>query len=94
MHFHSPHDAIEKGIGLVTEDRKRIGLILGQSIIQNMMISSLETVANLLGVINEAKERNLGRVHKIMLRVRDCGLSSTARGVEHESFVLPYGQAI
>ena len=36
----------------------------------------------------------LGRVHKIMLRVRDCWLSSTARGVEHGSFVLPYGQAI
>jgi len=36
----------------------------------------------------------VGRVHKIMLHVRDCGLSSTARGVEYGSFVLPYGRAI
>lgn len=37
---------------------------------------------------------HLGRVHKIMLRVRNCWLLSTARGVEHGSFVLPYGRAI
>ncbi len=36
----------------------------------------------------------LGCVKKIMLGVRDYWLSSTARGVEHGSLVLPCGRAI
>jgi phosphoribosylamine--glycine ligase len=49
-----------------------------------------------MGSLAEELRRNgkLGRVHKIMLRVRNCWLLSTARGVEHGSFVLPYGRAI
>lgn len=37
----SPKDAIEAGIGLVPEDRKGLGLILGMSIKDNMLISKL-----------------------------------------------------
>ena len=91
MHFHSPHDAIEKGIGLVTEDRKRIGLILGQSIIQNMMISSLETVANLLGVINDAKERNLAQDYVKRLAIKTPGLDvniDTLSGGNQQKVIL------
>jgi len=46
----SPQEAIRHGLALVTEDRKRIGLVLGQSVLQNMTISSLETIANRWGL--------------------------------------------
>ena len=59
LDFKSPQDAINHGIGLVTEDRKAMGLVLGQSILQNMTISSLETVANRWGIINKAQERQV-----------------------------------
>ncbi len=91
VRFRSPHDAIEKGIGLVTEDRKRIGLILGQSIIQNMMISSLETVANLLGVINESKERNLAQDYVKRLAIKTPGLDvkiDTLSGGNQQKVIL------
>lgn len=74
--FHSPQNAIESGIGLVTEDRKRIGLILGQSVLQNMTISSLETVANHWGIINQAKERSLAQDYVKQLSIKTPGLDA------------------
>lgn len=38
----SPSDAIRQGIGFVTEDRKRFGLILDQTILNNMTLAGLK----------------------------------------------------
>jgi ABC-type sugar transport system ATPase subunit len=74
MAFKSPQDAIDHGLGLVTEDRKAVGLILGQSVLQNMTISSLETVVNKWGVINKAKERSLANEYVDKLSIKTPGL--------------------
>ena len=71
----SPQNAIDHGIGLVTEDRKAMGLVLGQSILQNMTISSLETVANRWGIINKAQERKLANGYVEQLNIKTPGLS-------------------
>lgn len=56
----TPADAINHGIALLTEDRKALGLFLGQSVRFNTTISSLETISTqLTGVINATKEREL-----------------------------------
>lgn len=70
----SPQEAIRHGLALVTEDRKRIGLVLGQSVLQNMTISSLETIANRWGIINASKERNLAQGYVQQLGVKTPGL--------------------
>jgi D-xylose transport system ATP-binding protein len=45
----SPADAIRRGIGFVTEDRKRYGLILDQTILDNMTLAGLRRIGgNLL----------------------------------------------
>ncbi len=41
VHISCPWDAINEGVGLVPEDRKGLGLILGMSIKDNMLISKL-----------------------------------------------------
>jgi D-xylose transport system ATP-binding protein len=41
----SPSDAIRQGIGFVTEDRKRFGLILDQTILQNMTLAGLRSIS-------------------------------------------------
>ncbi|HVF30602.1 MAG TPA: xylose ABC transporter ATP-binding protein [Pyrinomonadaceae bacterium] len=41
----SPADAIDYGIGFVTEDRKRFGLILDQTIVDNMTLAGLPTLS-------------------------------------------------
>jgi D-xylose transport system ATP-binding protein len=41
----SPFDAISHGIGFVTEDRKRYGLILDQTILDNMTLAGLTSIS-------------------------------------------------
>jgi D-xylose transport system ATP-binding protein len=41
----SPADAIRNGIGFVTEDRKRFGLILDQTVLDNMTLAALCTIS-------------------------------------------------
>ncbi len=41
----SPGDAIAKGVGFVTEDRKRFGLILEQTILDNMTLAGLRAIS-------------------------------------------------
>ncbi|MCV4600703.1 D-xylose ABC transporter ATP-binding protein, partial [Escherichia coli] len=43
--IHSPAEAIRHGLGFVTEDRKRFGLILDQTILNNMTLASLERLS-------------------------------------------------
>ena len=54
----SPKDAIKKGMGLVTEDRKALGLVLGLSIAHNMTISIVNRFKRLL-IIDEKKEKEI-----------------------------------
>jgi D-xylose transport system ATP-binding protein len=44
----SPADAIANGIGFVTEDRKRFGLILEQTILDNITLAGLKNIAGRL----------------------------------------------
>jgi D-xylose transport system ATP-binding protein len=41
----SPSDAIRQGIGFVTEDRKRFGLVLDQTILNNMTLAGLRRIS-------------------------------------------------
>jgi D-xylose transport system ATP-binding protein len=41
----SPGDAIRHGLGFVTEDRKRFGLVLDQTILQNMTLAGLKKLS-------------------------------------------------
>jgi inositol transport system ATP-binding protein len=52
----SPKDAIKNSIGLVSEDRKKYGLILGSSVKHNISLSSLEKCKN--GLFLNLKEEN------------------------------------
>ncbi|MCX7748954.1 MAG: xylose ABC transporter ATP-binding protein [Clostridia bacterium] len=54
----SPKDAIEKGIALITEDRKNFGIIATASIRENMSIASLGKISGTL-TLDETDERIL-----------------------------------
>lgn len=43
--INSPSDAISKGLGFVTEDRQRYGLILEQTILDNMTLAALRSLS-------------------------------------------------
>ena len=44
VNIQAPSDAINHGIGFVTEDRKRFGLILEQTIVDNMTLAGLKRI--------------------------------------------------
>ncbi|MBK9766582.1 MAG: xylose ABC transporter ATP-binding protein [Chloracidobacterium sp.] len=53
--INSPADAIAHGIGFVTEDRKRFGLILEQTILDNMTLAGLKSISGRF-VCNRTRE--------------------------------------
>ena len=69
VRIRSPRDAIALGIGLLTEDRKADGLLLGQSVATNVTISGLRDVAP-NGVIDTRRERRLVMKHITRLSIR------------------------
>ena len=76
-----PHRAIERGLVLVSEDRKRYGLVLDRDIGFNMSLSSLRAVSGALGFIREDAEveRNQGMFRS--LRVKAPRLDTVVGGL-------------
>lgn len=66
----TPHDAIEGGICLLTEDRKAQGLVLGASVKDNFALPNLKAWSS-LGFINQKKEKERfsDRVSGLNIRV-------------------------
>ena len=54
VQIHTPHEAIQHGMGLVSEDRKRYGLLMDVDVVHNMTLASLGLSQDLAsyGVIN------------------------------------------
>ncbi len=67
--INSPADAIKNGIGFVTEDRKRLGLILDQTILNNMTIVGLKEISGRF-ITNKRKETVAGEKARKDLRVK------------------------
>ncbi len=53
--FQSTLNALQEGLVLVTEDRKRYGLVLGMNVMENTTMSNLRSIAR-LGVIRRKEE--------------------------------------
>jgi len=58
LRLRSPADAIRSGIGLVPEDRKQHGLVLGGSVASNLSLPQLSRLAR-AGVVSRRREGNL-----------------------------------
>ncbi|MDR0561403.1 MAG: sugar ABC transporter ATP-binding protein [Spirochaetaceae bacterium] len=54
-----PKDAVQQGIGYLSEDRKRYGLALSMSVKVNTVMASLEKFLKPFGVIDEVKSRQV-----------------------------------
>jgi ribose transport system ATP-binding protein len=65
----SPRHAISLGIGLVTEDRKALGLVLGMAVRENISLANLGVLSR-LGFVSRGRERDVARqyVEDIMIK--------------------------
>jgi ABC-type sugar transport system ATPase subunit len=65
----SPRQAMALGIGLVPEDRKKQGVVLGMTARENITLPILERLSR-LGWVRRGKERALAAEYALALRVR------------------------
>jgi D-xylose transport system ATP-binding protein len=85
-----PSDAIRHGIGFVTEDRKRFGLILDQTILRNMTLAGLSRISGRFLTDEEAEIAAGGQVARD-LRIRATSLfaiAGTLSGGNQQKVVL------
>src|SRR5260370_1735373 len=85
-----PADAIAHGIGFVTEDRKRSGLVLDQTILANITLASLARVSGRF-VTNESREIAASRPLFEDLRIKATSLfavTGTLSGGNQQKVVL------
>ncbi|WP_166239733.1 xylose ABC transporter ATP-binding protein [Paenibacillus turpanensis] len=68
-------EAIEAGFALVTEDRKRLGLVLGMDIKTNTSMATMKKVSK-WGVINENEEIKWGQKYVRELRTKTSSLET------------------
>jgi ABC-type sugar transport system ATPase subunit len=65
----SPREAIDLGIGLLTEDRNKYGLIMQMNVRENISLSNLRQVAGRF-FINQSEEDSVAEKFKQALRIR------------------------
>ena len=69
IHINSPRDAIAKGIGLLTEDRKGQGLVLMHSVRENFGLPNLKLFSK-NGVINGSEEKKRFARHIESMKIK------------------------
>ena len=88
--INQPSDAIKQGIGFVTEDRKRYGLILDQTILRNMTLAGLRKISGRF-VTNEDAEAADGQRAARDLRIKAASVFTivgTLSGGNQQKVVL------
>ncbi len=86
----NPSDAIRNGIGFVTEDRKRFGLILDQTILDNMTLAGLKQISGAF-LTHRARESVAAKKSMSNLRVKansPLTVAGTLSGGNQQKVVL------
>jgi len=86
----SPSDAIEAGLALVPEDRKKDGLILGLDVRTNISLTTLNQIET-MGLLSAQKERALAKKYTSELSIKsssDKQLAKNLSGGNQQKIVL------
>lgn len=76
----NPRDAIRLGIGLLTEDRKIQGLILGMTVRENATLANLGALVT-MGFVRRREERETARRYVDDLRIKTPSLEQAVRNL-------------
>ncbi|HBE9445750.1 ABC transporter ribose-specific ATP-binding protein [Clostridioides difficile] len=68
--FKTPSDAIENGLGLITEDRKGTGLFLQMSVKENTTMAGLKKISKFKSIIDRKKEKEILEKYIEALRIK------------------------
>lgn len=77
VNIKEPKDAIDLGIGFLTEDRKSTGLFLPLSVADNIILSDLKNYDNTLKLIDENKVTQICEEQRKRLRIKTPSIHQT-----------------
>ncbi len=80
VRIRSPQEAIRLGIGLVTEDRKAQGLILGMVVRENITLANLGAISR-MNFIMAGREREVARKYVADLQVKTPSIDQTVQNL-------------
>jgi ABC-type sugar transport system ATPase subunit len=75
VHFNHPSEALAAGVGLVTEDRKRLGLFAQMTVGENITMCTLEQAAT-AGLLSSRREAEMAGSMVRQLAVKTAGTSA------------------
>jgi ribose transport system ATP-binding protein len=70
VHIGSPSDAVQHGIGYLSEDRKRYGLALGMNVEENVVLASFKKFLSAFGRVNRSKIRATAEQYVKVLAIK------------------------
>ena len=76
----SPHAAIQRGLALVSEDRKRYGLVLEESVSKNISLPSLTHLTR-FGVLKSGTEESIAKDYVRDLRIKTPDVDAQVRNL-------------
>lgn len=77
----SPNDAVQQGIGYLSEDRKRYGLALGMDVESNIVLATLDRFLGLLGWVRRLAIRAKAEEHVKGLAIRTPSVRQKVRNL-------------
>ncbi len=77
----SPGDAVNHGIGYLSEDRKRYGLALGMDVETNMVLAAFKNFLGALGWVNQTKIRETATHYVNALKVKTPNLQQKVKNL-------------
>jgi len=75
VHIHSPSDAIEQGLGYLSEDRKGQGLVIRMTVAENITMAKLSAVVSGGTVISHRKESEAAQKFVTALNIKTPSLA-------------------
>jgi ribose transport system ATP-binding protein len=78
LRIHSPEDAVRQGIGLLPEDRKHHGLVLGMSVEENITLAGLKKTM-VHGMLNKKKEGEFGKQYIDAMKIKTPNLQQKVK---------------
>ncbi len=81
VHIKSPSDAVNHGIGYLSEDRKRYGVTLGMDVESNIVLAAFKKFLGLLGWVNEARTHTMAEHFVNLLSIRTPGLQQKVKNL-------------
>lgn len=80
LDFKSPNEAIKKGMALVSEDRKRLGLVLEDTVSRNISLASLGGLTK-FGVVDDDGEMKIAADYVRDLRIKTPGIATQVKNL-------------